>query len=72
MVGWHHCLNGHEYEQVPGDGEGQGTLVCCSPWGCKESDMTQRLNTNLGCGLTLEHLLFFFFWSMWHAEILVP
>ena len=32
----------------------------CSPWGCKESDMTQRLNTNLGCGLTLEHLLFFF------------
>ena len=48
--------------------------MCCSPWGCKESDMTERLNTDLGCGLTLEHLLFFFFffWSMWHAEILVP
>ena len=41
MVGWHHQLNGHEFEQVPGDGEGQGSLVCCSPWGCKESDMTE-------------------------------
>ena len=44
MVGWHHWLNGHEFEQAPGDGEGQGGLVCCSPWGCKESDMTERLN----------------------------
>ena len=35
MVGWHHQLNGHEFEQIPGDGEGQGSLVCCSPWGCK-------------------------------------
>ena len=33
MVGWHHQLNGHEFEQVPGDGEGQGSLVCCIPWG---------------------------------------
>ena len=33
MVGWHHQLNGHEFEQAPGDGEGQGSLVCCSPWG---------------------------------------
>ena len=41
MVGWHHRLNGHEFEQIPGDGEGQGILVCCSPWGCKESDMTE-------------------------------
>ena len=40
MVGWHHQLNGHEFEQVPGDGEGQGSLACCSPWGCKEWDMT--------------------------------
>ena len=40
MVGWHHQLNGHESEQAPGDGEGQGSLVCCSPWGHKESDMT--------------------------------
>ena len=41
MVGWHHQLNGHESEKIPGDGEGQGSLVYCSPWGCKESDMTE-------------------------------
>ena len=46
MVGWHHRLNGHEFEQALGDGEGQGSLVCCSLWGCKESDMTERLNNN--------------------------
>ena len=40
MVGWHHWLNGHEFEQTLGDGEGQGSLACCSPWGCKDSDMT--------------------------------
>ena len=39
MVGWRHLLNGHEFQQTPGDSEGQGVLVCCSPWGCKESDM---------------------------------
>ena len=39
MVGWHR-LNGHEFEKVPGDGEGQGNLACCSPWSHKESDMT--------------------------------
>ena len=44
MVGWYHWLDGHEFEQAPGDGEGQGGLVCCSPWGCKESDMTELLN----------------------------
>ena len=44
MVGWHHELNGHEFEQTPRDGEGQGSLVCCSSWGCKELDMTERLN----------------------------
>ena len=42
-VGWYHRLNGHEFEQAPGIGEGQGTLVCCSPWGCKESDTTELL-----------------------------
>ena len=41
MVGCHHRLNGHEFQQAPGDGDGQGGLVCCSPWGCKESDMTE-------------------------------
>ena len=40
MVGWHHRLNGHEFEQTPGDSEGQGNLVCCSPWGHKELDAT--------------------------------
>ena len=46
MVGWHHQLNGHEFEQTPGDSGGQGILVCCSPWGHKESDMTEQLNNN--------------------------
>ena len=46
MVGWHHRLNGHEFEQALGDGEGQGSLACCSPWGCKESDMTEQLTNN--------------------------
>ena len=46
MAGWHHRLNGHEFEQAPEDGEGQGSLVCCSPWGCKESDTTYQLKYN--------------------------
>ena len=46
MVGWHHQLNGHEFKQTLGDGEGQGSLACCSSWGCKESDMTEQLNNN--------------------------
>ena len=45
MVGWHHRLDGHEFEQAVGVGEGQGSLVCCSPGGCEELDMTERLNT---------------------------
>ena len=48
MVGWHHWLNGHEFEQTLGDSEGQGSLVCCSPWGRKESDTTKGLNNNKG------------------------
>ena len=44
MVGWHHRLNGHEFEQALGVGDGQGSLACCSPWGRKELDMTERLN----------------------------
>ena len=44
MVGWHHRLNGHEFEWTPGVGDRQGGLLCCSPWGCKEWDMTERLN----------------------------
>ena len=46
MVGWHHGLNGHEFEQTLGDGEGQGSLVCFSRWGHKESEMTEILNNN--------------------------
>ena len=46
MGGWYHQLNGHEFEQALGDGGGQGNLVCCSPWGCKESDTTEQLKTN--------------------------
>ena len=46
MVGRHHQLNGHEFEQTSGDSGGQGSLVCCRSWGCKESDMAERLNNN--------------------------
>ena len=41
MVGWHYQFNGREFQQTPGDSEGEGSLVCCSPWGCKESDTTE-------------------------------
>ena len=44
MVGWHHQLKGHEFEQTPGTGDGQGGLACYSPWSSQESDMTERLN----------------------------
>ena len=44
MVGWHHCLNGHEVESAPGVGDGQGSLVCWSLWGRKELDTTKQLN----------------------------
>ena len=44
MVGWRHWLDGHEFEQTPEVGDGQGSLVSCSPWGCKESDTTEQLN----------------------------
>ena len=50
MVGWHHRFDGHEFEQAPGVGDGQGSLVCCNPWGRKGSDTTERLNRpELGC-----------------------
>ena len=44
MLGWHHQLNGHEFKQAPGVGDGQGSLACCSPRGHKGSDTTERLN----------------------------
>ena len=46
MVGWHHRLNGREFEQILGDSEGQGSLECCSPWSHKELDVTKRLNNS--------------------------
>ena len=49
MIGWHHRLNGPEFEQALGDGEGQGSLVGCSSWGRKESDVTERLNWTERC-----------------------
>ena len=47
IVGWHHQLSGHEFEQTPGDSDGHGSLAGCSPWGSKESDKTQGLNNNV-------------------------
>jgi len=46
MVGWDHQLNEREFEKTPGDSEGQGSLACCSSWGCKELDMTEQLNNH--------------------------
>ena len=48
MVGWHHQLDGHEFEQAPGVDDGQGILVCCRLWGCKESDTTEQLTWTEG------------------------
>ena len=65
MIGWHHWLNGHEFEQAPGVGEGQRSLVCCSLWGRKELDTTERLNNKL-CDSIIEPLRFildFFFFE---------
>ena len=56
MVRWHHRLNGHEFEQALGDSEGQGSLACCSPWGYKELDTTERLNNN-GSLMSSTHLV---------------
>ena len=48
MVGWYHQLNGHEFDQALGDGEGQQSLACYSPWGCKGSEMTEWMNNKKG------------------------
>ena len=56
IVGWHHRLDGHEFEQAPGVGDGQGNLACCSPWGHKESDTTWQLNNNKFAGPSSELL----------------
>ena len=56
LVGWHRLLNGHKFEQTPGDGEGQGSLACCSPWGRKELDTTEHLKNNTTCGKYLHEV----------------
>ena len=71
MIGWHYQLNGHEFEQTPEDGEGQGSLVCCSSWGFKESDTTEQLNWNHAdshlitayCCQYFERIIFAIVWS---------
>ena len=69
MVGWHHGLNGDEFEQTPGVGNGQGGLACCSPLGCKESDTTEQLNWTSSWGLRSfsqkMDVCFFIFLSLW-------
>ena len=47
MAGWHHRHDGHEFEKTLGVGDGQGSLACCSPWGCKESDLTEQLDRKI-------------------------
>ena len=59
MVGWHHQLDGHEFEQALGDGEGQGSLTCCSPWGRKELDTTEWLNKLQRLAISQVHRNFF-------------
>ena len=60
MVGRHHQLNGHEFEEAPGDGERQGCLACCSPWGHKESDTTEKQNNINNCKMyTWVQLVFY-------------
>ena len=49
MVGWHYPFHGHEFEQALGVGNGQGSLMCCSPWGRQESDTTEQLNSTEDC-----------------------
>ena len=67
MVGWHHQLDGHEFEKTPGVGDEQGSLACCSPWGRKESDTTEQLKNNK---ILLLYLCFKWFrfqsWSKLH------
>ena len=65
MVGWHHQLNRHGFGLTPGVGDGQGGLVCCGSWGCKESDMTERLNWTelIKCKLILYRSILAYEWQ---------
>ena len=72
MVGWHRRLDGHEFEQALGVGEGQGGLACCSPWGRKESDTTERQNENssaLNIRVHVNFLSFFFLFILYCSSL---
>ena len=71
MVGWHHWLKGHEFEQALGVGDGQGRLACYSPWGLKESDTTELLNWNLRMGKWTPKLDFVLVWEG-GRDVLIP
>ena len=70
MVGWHHQLNRHESEETPGDGEKQGSLVCCSLWSCKQSGMCSQLNNNNKGWINSVHLinLQYFLYHLKHLQ----
>ena len=68
-VGWHHRLNGHEFEWTPGVGDGQGGLVCCSPWGRKESDTTERLNWTEKCSMQSNEMIIRMVTRRWESPI---
>ena len=70
MVGWQHQLNKRAFEQTPGHGEGQGSLMCCTQWDHKESDKTQQLNNNNITPKWISHLNFFLNFS-WHLYLTV-
>ena len=67
-IGWHHQLDGHEFEQVLGVGDGQGSLACCSPWVRKESDMTERVNNNKFYQIHFLPLSLFSFWDPYNVN----
>ena len=68
VVEWHHWLSGHEFEQTLGDSEGEGHPVCCSPWGCKEPDTTEWLNSYKSWELHIHHTLIYpGTWSLSHS-----
>ena len=74
MVGWHHWLNGHKFEQTLGDNEGQGSLMCCSLWGCEESYMTEQLNNSNNKILTgnTVQCRYSICWLQWPQTPLIP
>ena len=63
MAGWHHRLNGHEFDWTPGVGDGQGGLACCNSWGHKESDTTERLNWTELMNICLENEAYQYIWA---------